>query len=87
MAQVTKATLTTDWTALSDVMTVEENVSYYIQNRSPYNIIACESSSEPTTEEGILVLPYRVLFYEKGTQNLYLRTLENTALINISSEG
>ena len=79
--------LTDEWTEISDIITVDADKTYYIQNRGADLLVACESASTPLDGGGILVRPYRILKYKKGTGNLYLRAFTNTCSINISSEG
>lgn len=86
MAQEAFESLTNEWTALSDIITVADDTTYYIQNRGPDVLIACESSSEPTSDEGTVVLPYFVAKYEKG-DDVYLRASSGKCSVNISSKG
>lgn len=86
--QVDLVNLTTEWVALSTITTVEDNTNYYIQNRGGGILIGLESSSTPTaTKGGILVRPFEVAKYKKGTQNLYLRAYSGQCEVNITSEG
>lgn len=78
--------LTTEWTPLSDILTVDADTTYYIQNRGADVLIVCDSSSEPTDAEGILVLPYCTAKYKKASGDLYLRAFATTCSINITSE-
>ena len=89
MAQVDFSNLTYEWTALSDIITVENDVTYYIQNRGADTLVALESSSEPSenAQGGTMILPYKVAEYKKGSQDLYLRALNRSCAVNISSEG
>ena len=75
-----------EWTAFEDIETPTQDKTYYIQNRGPETLIACEGDSEPTTHEGIYVPIYKVLKYVKGSQNLYLRAKSDICTINISDE-
>lgn len=81
--------LTTTWTALSDIITVDADTTYYIQNRGAGVLVVVEPDSEPSADDtdGILVQPYKVLKYKKGTNDLYLRAFANMCSINVSSEG
>lgn len=86
--QVSLETLTTTWTAFSDITTVDADTIYYFQNRGPQQLLALESASEPSdTNEGVLVGPFETLKYKKGADDLYLRALSGTVSVNISSEG
>lgn len=80
--------LTTEWSALSEIITVDADVTYYIQNRGSDVLVAVEPDSKPSDDntDGLLVQPYKVLKYKKGTNDLYLRAFANTCSINISSE-
>lgn len=89
MAQLGFFKLSNEWTALSDLITVGNDVTYYIQNRGTDNIIALQSTSEPTGEErgGNLIPPEKAAEYKKGTQDLYLKASSFTQCeINITSE-
>lgn len=85
MAQIALETLTTTWTEFSDIQTPEDDVVYWIQNRGANFLIACESSEEPTGEEGTFVEPYETLKYVKGSKTLYLRASSGTCTINVAS--
>lgn len=87
MAQEKFEQLIGEWIELSDIITVDVDKTYYIQNRGPDVLVACEGSSEPVSEEGVLVQPYKVLKYKKGADDLYLRAFANNCSINITSEG
>ena len=87
MAQEAFESLTSEWTALSDIITVGADTNYYIQNRGADILLAVESASEPTTLDGVLVKPYQTLNYKKGTGDLYLRAYSSNCAINVSSEG
>lgn len=80
--------ITNHWVALSDIITVEENITYRIQNRGPEILMALEADSLPDdSEEGDLILPMKQAPYEKGEQNLYLRALKNMCAINVTKVG
>lgn len=87
MAQEAFESLTSDWTVVSDIITVDADTTYYIQNRGADILLAVESSAEPTTLDGVLVKPYDVLKYKKGTDDLYVKAYTSTCSINITSEG
>lgn len=88
MAQEKFENISNEWVGLSDLITVEADKLYFIQNRGPDKLLALESSTEPEeTDEGILVEPYVVLEYKAGVDNLYLRAFDKSLSINISSEG
>lgn len=87
MSQLVTDTINTEWTDIEDLITVTASTLYFIQNRGPFAILACEGDSEPTTDEGIVVPPYATLKYEQGTQKLYLKTLNGKCAINISQVG
>ena len=83
--QIDFTSLTKNWTAFSDIVTVENDVTYRIQNRGSYSFIALEANSTPgDTEAGTSVLPSETLSYKKGSQNLYLRSLNKFCPINIT---
>jgi len=85
--QVAFETLTTDWIALSDIIDVEEDVKYFIQNRGPQPFLALESSSVPDSLAGNIVYSGDALVYSKGIQTLYIKAYNETTEINISKEG
>lgn len=90
MAQVGFSKLTNEWVALSDIITVDSNTVYRIQNRGIDKVIALESSSEPSDDvrEGNEILPGKTGEYKKGTQDLYLKAASfSPCEINITSEG
>lgn len=89
MAQESIYSLTTAWTALSDIITVDASTTYYLQNRGADILLLVESSSAPSSNsiEGVLVQPYTPISYQKGSDNLYLRALNSTCTVNVSSEG
>lgn len=86
--QVEFETLTNEWTALSDIITVSGSTTYLIQNRGADTLVLLEADSEPqaTDSEGVLVLPYQTAQYKKGTQDLYLKAFNRGCSINISAE-
>lgn len=81
--------LTKEWVALGDLITVDDDATYYIQNRGPDVLVALEASSAPASdnEGGDFVLPNVQAEYIKGTQNLYLRAFHNNCSINITKKG
>lgn len=87
--QIKFENITTEWVALSDIITVSEDVTYFIQNRGYDILVALESSSEPSddTEGGVLISPYIQAIYKKDEQELYLRAFSNTCSLNITSGG
>lgn len=87
MAQEDFEELTNTWKALSDIITVDADTTYYIQNRGSDMLLACEGAAEPTDSVGILVKPFGALKYKKGTDTLYVRAYTTSCFINISSEG
>lgn len=89
MAQVKFEGLTNEWTALSDIITVSTDTTYYIQNRGADTLVALESFTEPAADnrEGFMCQPYKVIEYKKGIQDLYLRSFNKSCAINITSEG
>ena len=87
MAQEGLSELSGEWVALSDIITVDDDGTYYIQNRGSDILLAQESASEPTDSNGVLVKPFEVLKYQKGTGSLYLKAYTEVCTINITSEG
>ena len=87
MAQEAFEQLTSEWTDIADIITVDASATYYIQNRGSDTLVACEGSAKPTRAIGVLVKPYEVLKYKKGTDNLYLRAFNTNCGINITSEA
>lgn len=88
MAQKKFSKITAEWIALSDIITVDADTTYYIQNRGPATIIALDTDVEPEADSdaGDLVLPYKTGEYSKGTGDLYLRAIDGTSSINITSK-
>lgn len=89
MAQIKFEQLTNEWTALDDIISVDADTTYYIQNRGADTLVALESSTDPTenNQEGIMCQPYKVLQYKKNEQNLYLRAFNRSCAVNITSNG
>jgi hypothetical protein len=81
--------LTKEWVALGDLITVESDTTYYIQNRGPDVLVALQASGQPEADNdgGDLVLPNVQAEYIKGTQDLYLRAFHNNCSINITKKG
>ena len=80
--------ITTEWVALSDLITIEANATYRIQNRGTDVLVALEADSLPGAgQDGDLILPFVQAPYKKGTQNLYLRAFSNICGINITKVG
>ena len=85
MSQIASLSLNTTWKPFSEIITPEDDVNYYIQNRGSDFLIACEG--DPQSDEGIFVKPYELLKYKKGSQSLYLRASSSNCTINVSNEG
>lgn len=79
--------LTTDFVALEDLITIDPDVTYQIQNRGPDYLLLVESATEPTTDDGILLKPYSeiVALYKQGEDTLYLRALSSNCSFNVTS--
>lgn len=88
MQEVFEKDITNEWIALSELITVDSDATYRIQNRGPDMLVALESSDTPDdTQEGDLILPYIQAIYKKGSQDLYLRAFDNICGINITKVG
>jgi len=87
MAQEGLTQLTKEWSVLSDIITVDADKTYYIQNRGSDMLLACEGAAEPNDAVGVLVRPFEVLKYKKGTGSLYVKAYTTTCTINITSEA
>lgn len=88
MQEVFEKNITNEWIALSELITVDSDATYRIQNRGADTLIALDADSLPNdTQEGDLILPYIQAIYKKGSQNLYLRALNNICGINITKVG
>lgn len=75
----------TEWVNVEDIVTIETDVTYYIQNRGPARLVALEAESTPDEEQdGTIILPYVQAVYKKGVQNLYLRAFSDQCSINIT---
>lgn len=81
--------LTNEWTALSDIITVDANADYRIQNRGADVLVALESTGVPSddNEDGTFIPPLVQAFYKKGDQDLYLRAFNRSCSINITKVG
>lgn len=84
--QIDALDIDSNWIKFSTITTPQNDVNYYIQNRGNGNLLACESSLEPTNEDGIVVRPHEVLKYKKGAQDLYLKSISFPVLSNLGSE-
>lgn len=88
MAQEAFEKLTNEWTALSDKITVDEDATYYIQNRGSDVLLAQEAGATPTSDDvnGVLVKPYEVAKYKVNGGDLYLRAYSSNCSVNITSD-
>lgn len=86
MAQEGLSELSREWVALSDIIKVDDDSTYYIQNRGSDMLLACEGGEEPTESTGVLVKPFEVLKYKKNGGSLYLKAYTATCTINITSD-
>lgn len=82
--QVNFEHLTKNWVEFE---TAESGVVYLIQNRGADVLVLLETDSAPesTTKDGILVKPYQTVKYEKGEQSLFMRALDMSCSVNIST--
>lgn len=84
--QISFLNLTNEWIALEDLVTLDENEMYQIQNRGYDDLLLFESSSiESDSIEGIIVRPYHKAKYKKGDNKLFMRAYNKTCSINIST--
>lgn len=88
MSQIDFTELTTEWKPFSEITTVDADVTYRIQNRGAFPIIALEADSTPSEDnkEGNIANPYDTIIYKKGTQDLYLRSFDSVTSINVTAE-
>lgn len=86
MAQEGLSELSGEWVALSDIITVDDDGTYYIQNRGSDMLLACEGGEKPTESTGVLVKPFEVLKYKKNGGSLYLKAYTKLCTINITSD-
>lgn len=71
---VTEARITREWTPLSELCTVENDVQYMIVNTSIDKMYAVEGAEKPEdTVTGAPIPPNCYAVYKKGEQELYLR--------------
>lgn len=87
MSQIKTKNLTNVWIDFSTITTPVSNKMYFIQNRGPDILVACEGDSTPNKKGGLYVPPYCVLKYKLGSQYLYLKSFKNSCTINVSEEG
>ena len=82
-------TLTTEWTALSDLITIGDE-PIYVQNQGGSGSFAgvmriCEGDSEPTGTAGDIVLPNQRITFTRGEQNdLFMKSEQGEIKINIT---
>ena len=86
MAQVDVKKLENEWIPFSSIVIPVSDRLYYIQNRGPNIMLACEGNSMPIKNDGLMVKPNQVLKYKVGSQNLYLKS-ESGCLANVSDEA
>jgi hypothetical protein len=79
-----KFNITGDWVKLSDLITVENEKTYYVQNLDSPAIFVVESDTEPTEKVGMRVLKNETIGYEKGKE-LWLTCENNARLQNIAT--
>lgn len=85
--QIEFSILDTEWKPLSNFVVVEDDVTYRIQNRGADFLLALEAASTPSDSvAGVLIPPYSVLYFKRGTQDLYLRAFSSKCEANIYSE-
>ena len=90
--QVGTYELTEEWTDLATLTkaTISAGDEYHIQNRGSASgvlgvLIVCEGDTEPTDNEGEIVMPSKKYEFTKGTQEkLYLRSESGTIKINVT---
>lgn len=79
--QVNLLDITKNWQAFE----ADASITYLIQNRGYDVLVALEADSLPNaTDEGVMVEPYQVVEYKKGSQNLYLRAFNQSCSVNVS---
>ena len=86
MAQEGLSEISNEWVVLSDIITVDDDGTYYIQNRGSDMLLACEGGEKPTESTGVLVKPFEVLKYKKNGGSLYLKAYTKLCTINITSD-
>ena len=81
----TRFKLTQEWTALSDLITIDSSKTYQIYNQGPNAFVKYEGASKPSNKEqaGVPVAFDNTLVYEKGSENIYLRAINGDTYINI----
>ena len=88
MAQEAFEQLTSEWVALSDKITVDEDANYYIQNRGADILLAQEAGEAPQADNvnGTLIKPYEQAKYKANGGDLYLRAYNSNCSVNITSD-
>lgn len=86
MAQEYYGQVNNAWTALADLITVDGDTTYHIQNRGGDDLLLCEGADEPSIPDGVVAKPYKSVEYKKGTDDLYLKANSTGCYINITSE-
>lgn len=82
-------TIGEEWVALSSLMTVGD-APVYIQNRGSLSgqlgvLRVCEGNEAPDADAGDIVLPAQRIYFQKGEQDLYLKSENGQIKINIST--
>lgn len=77
--------LSNEWTDINDIATIEDDVTYFIQNRGADMLVALEANDVPDKDmAGVTVLPHIQAIYKKGVQTLYLRAFNKSCTIDIT---
>lgn len=81
---ITRLEVTTNWNKIDDIVSAQVGDMFEIQNVGGYDVLACESASEPVeTKDGFLLKPNRAGLYTKETGlYLYIKAKQDT-VINI----
>ncbi len=87
MTQVAFEKLTNEWVALSDIITVDDDATYYLQNRGSGILLAQETSEAPSNNDmkGVLIKPYETAKYKSNGGDLYMRAYSSSCSVNISN--
>lgn len=70
-------------TAISDTFTFDSDKKYSIQVKSDVPVTICNSSAEPTADEGIVLNYSDQIILKVATGNLYAKCSGEKAILNI----
>ncbi|GHU29556.1 hypothetical protein FACS1894152_7870 [Bacilli bacterium] len=91
MANITTKTVGSTWVTFEDLIgvTPDPAITYTLQNRGSHDIIMFEGSTpDPSDDSGeILKAGSSKIGYEVGTDTLYLRTYNDSSLLDVEDNN